>query len=256
VIELHHLAGQLDPESRDWRAVRPTQLAREDLVLPGADIHYCLFEIPMQDALRHLPPGLHPAIPAVLGITFIKAPESPLGPLQMAIVGIACRSGIRPRYMTLAAFTDSAAVAAALQSRWGFPARVSQVTTHVYYDQVLSTVAENGRKLLEVATGHLVMLTGPGASVVYCPALNMADLDIGRRFIQVDFSAEFKRVARGEPTSLLFDGRLLGDIDAAPSDPVSGTLAKADLTIHPVRFVADPMVLAENGGASKLAAAK
>jgi hypothetical protein len=248
-----HLSGTLDPSSREWEAVDEPALGGEEMLFPNADVHYCLMETPMRCALAELPPSLHPAIPAALGITFLKCREGPFGAFDAAIVGVACRSGIRPRHMTLAAFADSELAIRELRDRWGFPVRKATVSTLVYYDQVISSVEFSGRSILQVNTGRLVALHGPGASVVYTPSLNMARLNKRNTFVQVDLSAEFKRVARGTPTLHALELEALGILACAPTDPVSGTIARVDFKLHPVRFILDPSVSAENGGARQFA---
>ena len=80
--------------------------AQETLVLPDAEILYLLFELPMKVAISRLPRSLHPSIPAVMGVTFLHAPRSPVGAFTLAYVGVSCRTGIKPRHFITGAFCD------------------------------------------------------------------------------------------------------------------------------------------------------
>ncbi len=68
------------------------------------------------------------------------------------------------------------------------------------------------------------------------------------KFVQVDVSFEFIRVARGVPRINYCDPALIGNIDLGAAYPIAGTIVSANMTLHPVRYLADIVISAEDGG--------
>ncbi|WP_419825749.1 acetoacetate decarboxylase family protein [Sphingomonas sp.] len=226
-----------------------------ELPLPGAEVHYILFEAPMAQVLRVLPPSLHPCIPGIVAITFVKCPNGPLGPLELALIGVGCRSGIRPRFLITSAFVSDPAMAGTLQKSFGYPAHVAEVRTRVNYDRIRSSIVENGRTLFDASTTGLVTLTGSGGTVLYSPTLSLGKVGDDQRLVQSDWSADFTSVGRGEPEIEAFDAEALTHGILEPTDAICATLARADLVMHKPAFVLDPARLPGEGGVTRLRAA-
>lgn len=224
----------------------------EDFVLENLQIYYSLFEVPMQVALAVTPVSLHPAIPAHIGITFWRCDSGPLGPFECAWVGLACRTGIKPRHLIQSAFVTNPAVGAWLQRRYGFSCQTAEVHYRENYDRLCGEVVVGGARILEVVTRGMQPVVGAGASVKYSPALNLAQLGSGNVLVQMEASYAFKRVIRGTPQALHYEAATLGDARVAPMFPMSGTHAVADVTLHAPRFTADLTLPAEQGGARKI----
>ncbi len=226
-----------------------------DLALPGTEIHYILFEAPMAQVLRLLPPSLHPCIPGIVAFIFVKSPHGPSGPLEFALVGVGCRSGIRPRFLITSAFVSNAEGADILQHSFGYPAHVAEVRTQINYDRIRSTIVEDGRILFNASTSDLKTLTGSGGTVLYSPTLSLGKVEDDRRLVQADWSADFKSVGRGEPKVDVFEAGALTHGVLEPTDAICGTLARADLVIHKPAFILDTLRLPSDGGVTKLRAA-
>ena len=236
----------------DYAGVTTTlEPAGEDLLLPDVQIHYALFELPMAAALDCLPPGLHPAIPAHLGYTFWRCDEGPWGAFECAWVGLACRTGIKPRHLVYGAFASNAVVAAELRRRYGFACQLAEVHYRESYDRLHAKISVAGTTLLEVATTRLQAIVGAGATVKYSPALTTVVLDASTTLVQMEASYSFKRVLRGTPQVLSVNTAALGETRLVPGFPMSGTHALADVVLHAPRFKADLVVPAEQGGARK-----
>ena len=69
---------------------------------------------------------------------------------------------------------------------------------------------------------------------------------------QVDIGFHFRESHRGHTAMPLLDPGLFDEGALAPSFPISGTFAKADLELHPVRFLLNPELLPSEGGVRKL----
>ena len=222
------------------------------LELSDVQIHYALFEVPMAVALDHLPPGLHPAIPAHVGFTFWRCDDSPLGAFECAWMGLACRTGIKPRHLVQTAFASNAVIANELRARYGFNCTLGNVHYREEYDRLHAKIVVDGSVLLELTTPRLQPVVGAGAAVKYSPALNAVALENETTLVQMETAYQFKRVLRGVPQVQACDAVALGDARLAPRFPMSGTHAVADVTLMPPRFKADLVVPAEAGGARKL----
>jgi Acetoacetate decarboxylase (ADC) len=248
-VEYSHLVGHNDQFDGN-RAPILAAFNGSLLKVEDADVHYCLLEIPVAQALTALPPALHPSIPGVIATLHYHCPNSDIGAFDLLTTAIFCRSAAKHRMLTLSAFTDSAKAQAFFRDGWGYAAALAEIRLAIHYDRVRSTVAQGGKVLLDVVTNDPVALTGPGASVRYAQSLNYARTPQGLKLIQVDASYDFKRSARGTARFHAYDAAALGDPNHAPTDPVCGTLVRANVAFDPVRYIADPYVTAEGGGIS------
>ena len=229
-----------------------TPSKQADVILPDVEIHYCLFEIPMAVAQARLPTGLHPSVPAMLGITVWRCRAGPLGPFALAYLGIACRTGIKPRHLIHGAFCDKAEVSEWLRMQYGLNCRAAKVHNLEGYDRIHSRVEVAGCPVLDLVTDQAQPLAGRGAMVKYSPILNAVRIGEDTALVQMETSFDFKRVLRGRPHTAIFDAAALGDDSITPNTPVSGTFSIADINLHAPRFKLDVALPAEQGGAKKL----
>lgn len=224
-----------------------------EVVLENVQVHYTLFEVPMSAALAALPVSLHPAVPAHLGITFWRCDDGPLGAFECAWIGLACRTGIKPRHLVHAAFVNRADVGDWLQARYGFDCRLADVHYRETYDRLQGRIVVDGHVLLDTVTTRMQPVVGAGASVKYSPALNATRVGDAALMVQMETAYAFKRVIRGIPQLLAYDAAALGDPALQAKFPMSGTHAVVDITLLPPRFTADFELPAEAGGAKKIA---
>ncbi len=220
--------------------------------ISDVEIFYSLFELPMGTAIARLPASLHPSIPAVMGTCFWQVPASDFGEFQLAYVGLACRTGIKPRHMVIGAWCDNPAAARFFRERYGFNCRTAELQCRETYDRVLGRVTLERDIILEIVATELIPITGGGGSVKYSPPLNLALSGERAKLAQFEASYDFKRVSRGTVQATTYLPAEVGDAAVAPTYPVSGTFAVCDVELMPARFQIDLVTPAEKGGATKL----
>jgi hypothetical protein len=247
-MTLQHLTGTGTTAPFEAFAPLVDLMVGEDVVLEATEISFCLIELPVADVLRVLPSALHPSIPGMAGFMHYSVPGGPWGKFDMVLVGVLSRSGIKSRLMVTAAFIDNDDALDGLSRTWGFALRKAAIKLAVNYDRVRSTVSLDDRLLLDFEVEHPISLTGAGGSVRYPQPFNIGRRGNAVEFIQVDASYGFERVARGKPRITHCDPALLGGLNAEHCFPVTGTLAKTKMTLHPLRFTASTTTTAENGG--------
>ncbi len=226
---------------------------QETLVLPDVEILYVLHEMPMQSAIARLPIALHPSIPAVLGMTVMHAKESPFGQFTLAYLGIACRTGIKPRHFITGAFCNNPAAAAYFGNRYGFDCKPATVSYRETYDRVRGEVVVDGRTILDVAIAECTPLVGAGGIIKYSPPLSVTQVHGAPALVQFEAAYDFKRSVRGRSQLASFDAAALGDAVVTPTMGIAGSHAVVDLHLMPVRFQCDLAIPAEQGGAKKIA---
>lgn len=247
------LYGQRDGSTVALAANALDIAASDTVVLPDAEIFYSLFEMPMSAALARLPRSLHPSIPAVMGVTFIRANHGPLGAFTLAYLGVACRTGIKPRHFITGAFCDGAEAADFFARRYGFAVQSADVHYHETYDRVRGHIGLHGRSLLDLVIAQCIPLVGAGATIKYSPPLNAVTIGGKAALVQFEAAYDYKRVLRGKPQALHYDAAGLGDPCVTPTQPIAGSHAVVDLHLMPVRFQVDLEIPAEGGGATKVA---
>jgi hypothetical protein len=194
------LFGGLSLATLSAQSVNFDELLQDDLVFKNAQIYYSLFEIPLAAAQAQLPPSVHPSIPGLLGITFWRISDGPLGPFEFAMIGVACRTGIKPRHLIHAAFASTPQAVEHLRRQYGFPCRLASVQLRESYDRILGSVAENGALILQVETLSLLPIVGANSFIKVSPAITaVADGEGVPELLQFEASYEFKRVLRGMP---------------------------------------------------------
>ncbi|MGE0483936.1 MAG: hypothetical protein AB7Q81_07340 [Gammaproteobacteria bacterium] len=226
--------------------------ATDTVVIENAEILYVLCETPMQAALAALPVALHPSIPAIYGMTFVRARDSAIGPFELAWCGVACRTGIKPRHFIQAAFCAAPAAREFFAARYGFACRDARVNLRETFDRVRGTVEGDNDLLLDVAITDAIPLVGAGALIKYSPALNATTVAGGAALVQLEAAYDFKRVLRGRPRVATFAAAALGADALRPTQPIAGSFAVCDLHLMPARFQVDIVRPAEAGGASRI----
>ncbi len=246
------LYGARDPATVGINAPTLDSSPRDEVKLTDVEIHYCLFELPMASVLPRLPTSLHPSIPAVIGLTVWRCAAGPLGAFSLAYIGIACRTGIKPRHFIHSAFCDSADVGQWLGKQYGLACKTAAVHSLETYDRINSRITLGGVVALDLSTSGAQPLVGKGAMVKYSPILNAARIGNETALVQMETSFDFKRVMRGVPKVERYDASALGDSTLAPAYPISGTFSIVDVSLHAPRFKLEVAVPAEAGGARKL----
>ena len=246
------LYGQRAPDTLALAADALDLSTQETLLLPAVEILYVLFEMPMQIALARLPVSLHPSVPAVLGMTVMHAKASPFGEFTLAYLGIACRTGIKPRHFITGAFCGNAAAARYFGSRYGFACQAASVNYRETYDRVRGEVVQDGHTVLDIAIAECVPLVGVGGMIKYSPPLTSTRIDGTAAMVQFEAAYDFKRSVRGRPQLACFDAAALGDAAVQPTMAIAGSHALVDLHLLPVRFQVDMQTPAEQGGARKI----
>lgn len=216
--------------------------AEEPWRLLGVQILQVMYEIDQSGMTSLLPPALHPTIPPTLVVTAWRVPESPAGPFALVEAKVGCRSGARPRALSVRAFCDSAEAREALTARWGYPLAPADIGFVRRYDRCWVTVAEAGSLALEA---HLVdPLAISGGDIQYLATLNAARVEregrVVPRLVQVDPEYQFHGAERGVPELLVFEGEAFGLAGAEPYWPVSASYAVADVAMPELRYLVDP----------------
>jgi hypothetical protein len=219
-----------------------TQLEGDKWELAGCGILQLMYEIDADAMTSLLPPALHPTIPPTVVLTVTNVPESPLGPFVLAEARIGCRSGARPRGLSMSAFCSSVEAIGALASRWGYPLRQADVQLQKRYDRVVGDVSFDGRPVLEISLMNPEPIAGN--DIQYLAGLNAAQVQReggpAARLVQVDPDYVFRSADRGKPHLGAFDAEAFGLSGATPVWPVSASYAVADITMPELRYLVDP----------------
>ena len=235
------LTGTADLDTLARSAPAMASLDPDPMTSEDVEVLQAVFEMAYSSREVTLPPGLHPTTPPMMVVLAWRVPNSEWGPFAMAQVRVACRSGVRPRGFVAGCLVSSAAAAAGLAGRWGFPAVTGPVHLERFYDSV---VLEAGDAI------HLTGLDpdplGPG-DVQYTVTTTLAHTPRGLRLVQVEPEYELRRVERIRPRLDGFDAAAWGMADLAPRHPVSATIGVGTLSIPRLRFVSKPDVLAFEG---------
>jgi hypothetical protein len=210
-------------------------LATEPLTLPGCEVLQVMFEIASDGVLDLLPAALHPTDPRIVTFVFVKCPDGPLGPFDLAQTRIGCRAGVRPRGYVLRSVIDGADAADTLASRGGIATVPGTVSLRRGYHEIRGTV--DGE--LDCALVDPRPLSG--AEIQHAANMQLATVGGEPKLVQVDPTFLFHRAACGRPR---LDG-YVGEL--SPAYPVSAWWTLCDLTLPKVRYVLDPNVTALRG---------
>ena len=239
------LIGTANVDDLTAQAPAIESFAGEPVTCELAEVLQVTYEIATAHREAMLPPALHPTDPPIVTWLFYRCPASPWGRFAMAQTRIECRSGLRLRGFLVSAVVDNDEAARALSTRWGFASGAGEVSLHRYYDSIRATVVADGRTILDVTVSDPIPLSA--ADVQYAANMNLARTPRGVRLVQVEPRYQIHRVERGRPRVMAFDGAAWGDARVRPVHPVSASLAVADVTIPPIRFVCRPDILAFDG---------
>jgi hypothetical protein len=242
------LSGTADVETL---AARPgtaemASLAGSTFVLDATDVVQVLYEMRLAGREALLPPALHPTSPSTLWVLAWRCSSSPVGPIGVVQVRVGCRSGPRTRGFVVGAAVDGTADAVmALQQGWGFRCRSAAVAVSRRYDRVTVDVAAGGRPVLKFVGDDPDPLEPQ--DLEYTASMNLARTHRGLRLVQVEPRYAIARAERLTPRVLVLDADWWGEPGLRPAFPVVASVAVADVTLPPLRFVSRPDVPAHEG---------
>ena len=198
-------------------------------------------EAPIDVCRRLLPPALHPLNPGVLVImAYEVTATAERDSFRTVEVGIQCRAGARARRYVLGAAIDDPRVAADMEARWGFVSTVADIRLERRYERIDLTVG----------AGHTVLrasLLAPEpvtpSAVLYVAGLRPVVFRDQPWIAQFERAFEISRADRGCPAISEFDSRWwtggqTGGL--SPTEPISGSFTRADVTLNPTRFLIAP----------------
>jgi hypothetical protein len=238
----HHVTGLLD--TRDQAAAALTEPGGDPMTLTNARLMQVSYEVEHDGALAALPTALHPSIPPHLTWLALRCEDSAAGPFTLVQTRLGCRAGMKPRGFLLGAYINNPDASDLLARRWGYGCTVGRADLEVNYDRVRATAGPAGaRPALDV---ELVTPQTLSSSVNYAFNLNLAETPWGRKLVQVDTEVTFHTLDRGRPRLRSYDptawhGRVV------PVHPVAATVARVDITFHPVQYICAPDELVEIG---------
>lgn len=246
------LYGRGDPKTIAVSKIPLDLKDSSNIDIDNVEIFYTLYELKMSIAEAILPASLHPSIPALFSITFLSGEHETTGPFNLAYIGIACRTGIKPRHLIIKSFCDNDVALKLFATRYGFNPSLAEISCRETYDRVNGRICHEDRIVADISIGNCIPLVGSGGVVKYSPALNACALDSQTKLVQFEANYEFKTVIRGEPSDQVFDSKELGHEGLNTHYPVAGTYAVTNINLLPARFQVDLVNPAETGGASKI----
>ena len=239
------IIGTAKPEELAASRPKMESLDTAAVSLPGVTLLQAMVEMTQSAREAVVPPGLHPTNPAALVFLAWQCPESPWGPFAMVQARAQVRSGTRPRGFVTAAWCDNADAASGLSSGFGFPVRLGEVRLARGYDRVELGVGDAQRPVLQISAVDPEPLA-PN-DVQYSVTMNLAETPRGLRLVQVEPDYAVTRAERLRPRLQHFEPSAWGDDRLDPYFPVSASIAQADVTLPPLRFLCRPDVLAFEG---------
>ena len=218
----------------------------EPLVLTEVTVVQVIAELRRRDRETFLPPSLHPTDPPALSIQAWRVGGGDLGPFAFVHTRLSCRSGVRARGLTTAAYVDGDQAESRLREQFGYPCRSGRVRVDAHYDGVDVRVTVDGDDVLVISALDPDPL---GADdVQYTATLNLADTPNGLRLVQVESHHEPTSVDRVAARITRFVAGAWGDERLDPYHVVTTTIARdRRLELPPVRFVCRPDVNAFEG---------
>lgn len=239
------LVGSADIDALASRAPTLEAYPVEPLVLSDVTLFQMVLE--MRNGAREavLPASLHPTIPPTLSIQVWDVREGPWGSFRAAVARVSCRAGVRARGFTTAAWVTTEAAAAGLADTYGYPCRVGVLTfQHGYAGAEVSVSDGNGT----VFAARAIDPEPLGADdVQYTGTLNLAQTPVGLRLLQVEFGVAARTSERLRARLDAFESSAWGDGRLDPYHVVTASLARAEVTFAPIRFVLRPDELAFTG---------
>jgi hypothetical protein len=242
------LTGTANVDALSDRLPAPTiaAWAKEAIELRGVRALQVIAELrrPGRDAL--LPPALHPTDPPSLSLQAWRVDESEFGSFTLCFTRLSCRSGVRARGLTTAAYVDNPAAAAALRDQLGFPCRLGELRFDTHYDGCDLHVGFDGRTILTIAGLDPEPLGVD--DVQYTSTLNLADTPNGRRLVQIEAHHDAEGVERVQARIVEFDAPSWGNDALDPYYVVTATVGRdRSISLPAVRFVCRADVSAFEG---------
>ncbi len=192
-----------------------------------------------------LPPSLHPTVPPALSFQLWRVTRSPFGAFALALTRASCRSGVRARGFTTAAYASTERACAHLRSAFGLPARLARIDCRFgYYGCEIEVRRDDA---LIARFGGIDPVPMANDDVQYTETLNLAHTPNGLRLIQLEAHHQAERVERLVPRLTAFDPQAWGHRLLDPYHPVSASVATERVTFPPIRFVCKPDELAFSG---------
>lgn len=233
------LFGTLDIDAALAKAPTAKNLAPEPWTLPGAEVLQVSYEVREDPALAITPPALHPSIPPYATFSFMRFPESPVGPFTLAMVRLIVRAGIRPRGLLIGAFVDSEAAQTSLAEGWGYKSSLAEVSFSRRHNRIAGTVAIDGSIALEA---HLedpepIIPT----DIELFDNLHLTNVE-GEDpvIVQVDPGYTYSSADRGKAELVSYDPAALGIEGIEPAYRLVGVACAADIELNAPRFVLSP----------------
>ncbi len=244
------LSGTASVEEFMTHAATMADFATAACALPGIQVLQLMFETAVSGRQTSLPAGLHPTNPPSMVVQAWHCPESEWGTFSLASARVQCRSGLRPRGFVQGCVVDNADAAAALATRWGFPARAGTVALDVGYHDTQLTVALDGTAgsgpVLDVRALDPIPLGSD--DVAFSGTLTLAHTPRGPRLVQVDTDLACERAERLVVCPPTIDATAFGlHPSVVVTHPVSASLSRGTLTLQPLRYVCRPDELAFTG---------
>ena len=212
------------------------------LTIPDCRHLQLMYEIDESAMLDLIPPALHPTIPPTVVINVLAADGGPLGEFTLVLARIGCRSGARPRGLTMQAICDGDDAAKALAERWGFPIVAGDAALSRNYDRVRASAGLDGGLVLDAELMNPEPINGQ--DILYLASLNAAriskDGEEQVRLVQVDPEYVFKSADRGQPQLLDFDADAFNVPGCEPVWPISASYTVADVEFPELRYLVDP----------------
>jgi hypothetical protein len=236
------LYGNLDIGTIAQRLPTLPNLDTPSWALPGAETMQLLLETTRAGADALLPKAMHPAVPSYLAFTFMRCPESPVGPFTMATVRLGSRAGAHPRGLVLGAYASTPEAADGLRSGWGIPATAAKVSLTRRHDRLMGIVSRDGATVLDCALVDPQAISGADVQLINWVTMANAPLDgsTSPMLIQVDPKYVFHKAERGRAEVRTFDPAAWNAGDLRPGNPIIATVAAVDTDLPRIRFVMDP----------------
>ena len=192
-----------------------------------------------------LPSSLHPTIPPAISIQAWQVTSSPWGEFTFVFNRVSCRSGVRARGFTTAAFCSSAEALSAMTRIFGFPVRIADISFRHGYDGADLTVTEQQQTVLQVSAvdPEPMGLT----DVQYTGTLNLAHTPNGLRLVQVEVHRQAEKVDRLNARLLSYNGTAMGNELLDPYRVVSASVVTETIDMPAIRFVCKADELAFTG---------
>jgi len=240
------LFGALDVEAALATAPTMQSLSPDTWELPGVTVLQVSFEVDEAPALAITPPALHPSIPPYATFSFVRCPDSPVGPFTLGMVRLIVRAGIRPRGLLVNAFTDSGAAADALRDGWGYRIATADVQVSRRHDRIAGSISIDGSIAVAAHLDDPEPVSGTDLELFDNLHLtNLAGDD--PVIVQVDPGYVYSNADRGAPELVGYDSVALGTEGVVPVYPLVAVACDADMELTAPRFAMDPTTPAIQG---------